>query len=128
MSEHSSVSWRLTDRRQRWAKIRRSIPYPFLQDFGDEVVRGHLGPAAWTGFCRIMATWQVDSEESRQLLTLGPTIRIDELNPPELTEEQLFRISYLIGIFKALHMLHGDRLADEWVKLLNSNEMFSEQV
>ena len=100
---------------------------PVLHDFGDELVRRHLGPAAWKGFCRIMAAWQVPAEESRQLLALQPAIRVDELNPPELNEEQLFRMSYLIGIYKALHILHSDKLADEWVKLPNTNAMFAGQ-
>lgn len=100
---------------------------PILQNWGDEMVRRRLGPAAWKGFCRIMAAWQVPAEESRQLLALQPAIRADELNPPELNEEQLFRIAHLIGIFKALHILHSDKLADEWVKLPNTNVMFSGQ-
>ncbi len=100
---------------------------PVLRDFSDEVVRRRLGPAAWTGFCRIMAAWQVPGEESQQLLVVDPAIRIDELNAPNLSEEKLFRISYLIGIYKALHIVHGDKLADEWVKIPNANVMFSGQ-
>jgi hypothetical protein len=100
---------------------------PILQNWGDELVRRRLGPAAWKGFCRIMAAWQVPAEESRQLLALQPAIRVDEQNSPELNEEQLFRISNLIGIYKALHILHNDKLADEWVKLPNTNVMFSGQ-
>lgn len=98
---------------------------PILQDFGDEMVRRRLGPAAWKGFCRIMAAWRVLGEDSRRLLSLHSAIRIDELNPPELSQEQLLRISCLIGIYKALHILHGDKLADEWVKVPNTNVMFS---
>ena len=75
-----------------------------------------------------MAAWQAPAEESRQLLALQPAIRIDELNPPELSQEQLFRTSYLIGIYRPLHVLHGDKLADEWVKLPNTNVMFSGEV
>lgn len=100
---------------------------PVLHDFSDELVRRHLGPAACKGFCRIMSAWQVAAEESRQLLALEPAIRINELNPPELSEEQLFRMSYLAGIYRALHVLHGDKLADEWVKLPNTNVMFGGQ-
>jgi hypothetical protein len=30
----------------------------------------------------------------------------------------------LLGIFKALNILHGQSLADEWVRLPNSNVLF----
>lgn len=61
------------------------------------------------------------------MLALETAIRIDEQNAPNLSEEPPFRISYLIGIYKALHILHGDGLADEWIKLPNANVMFSGQ-
>ena len=34
------------------------------------------------------------------------------------------RLSYLVGIFKALNILYGERLADEWVSLPNDNVVF----
>jgi hypothetical protein len=37
------------------------------------------------------------------------------------------RISYLIGIYKALHTVHGAALADEWVQLPNTNAIFGGQ-
>ena len=42
-----------------------------------------------------------------------------------LSADELFRISYLIGIFKALNVLHGQSLADQWVRLPNSNRIFN---
>jgi hypothetical protein len=33
-------------------------------------------------------------------------------------------VSYLFGIFKALHSLHGQSLADRWLRLPNSNRIF----
>jgi hypothetical protein len=47
-------------------------------------------------------------------------------NPDRLLEvDRITRISYLIGIYKALHILYGDKLADEWVSLPNSNRVFA---
>jgi hypothetical protein len=37
------------------------------------------------------------------------------------------RISYLTGIFKALNILYGEKLADEWIQLPNSNRIFAER-
>ena len=34
------------------------------------------------------------------------------------------RLSYLIGIYKALHILHGRSLADQWVQLANRHPIF----
>lgn len=44
-----------------------------------------------------------------------------------LEADRLTRISYLIGIFKALRILHSEPLADEWVQLPNSNPIFGGQ-
>src|SRR5206468_13117749 len=44
-----------------------------------------------------------------------------------LDGDVLTRISYLVGIFKALNILYGEKLADEWVKLPNSNRLFQGQ-
>jgi hypothetical protein len=41
--------------------------------------------------------------------------------------DRLTRVSYLVGIFKALHVLHGRAIADEWVQLPNSNPIFDGQ-
>ena len=38
--------------------------------------------------------------------------------------DRITRLSYLIGIYKALHILYGDQLADEWIKLPNRNAVF----
>jgi Protein of unknown function (DUF2384) len=38
--------------------------------------------------------------------------------------DELTRISYLIGIFKALNVLHGETLADRWMQLPNTNRIF----
>jgi hypothetical protein len=41
-----------------------------------------------------------------------------------LSADVLTRISYLIGVFKALNILYGEKLADEWVRLPNTNRIF----
>jgi hypothetical protein len=49
-------------------------------------------------------------------------------NPDRVLDaDRLMRVSYLVGIFKALHILHGRNLADEWVQLLNRNPVFGGQ-
>ena len=42
-----------------------------------------------------------------------------------LSQDELTRISLLIGIFKALNILFSQRLANEWNSRPNSNPMFN---
>ena len=41
-----------------------------------------------------------------------------------LEVDRITRVSYLVGIYKALHILYGDKLADEWINLPNANPIF----
>jgi len=41
-----------------------------------------------------------------------------------LSQDELTRISALIGIFKGLHLLFSEPLADEWPKLSNKGPLF----
>ena len=41
-----------------------------------------------------------------------------------LDEDQLTRISLLVGIYKALNILYSPKLANAWMKLPNANSMF----
>ncbi len=41
-----------------------------------------------------------------------------------LTQDQLTRASALIGIFKGLHLLFADDMADRWVGLRNTGPLF----
>jgi len=42
----------------------------------------------------------------------------------KLDEDQLTRISLLIGIYKALNILYSQKLADAWMTLPSTNPMF----
>jgi hypothetical protein len=67
-------------------------------------------------------------EEALKLLALESERPIEQLklNPdPQLfTEERMLRISYLIGIYKGLHICHGNDLANQWIKLRNRDRIF----
>lgn len=89
--------------------------------------RERLSGAALKAFFNIMARWKIRDEDARALLggvTNGPFYEMKR-NPDRLLDtDRLTRISYLIGIFKALHILHSRSLADEWVQLPNRNDIF----
>ena len=77
-----------------------------------------------------MGRWQVRDEDARALLggvSNGPFYEMKRAPERLLEPDRLTRISYLIGIFKALNILHGRALADEWVHLPNTSPIFEGQ-
>lgn len=99
-----------------------------LVDLNSRAERERLSRSALAGFFRLAEAWQLRDEESRDLLGGLSSSAFYEWkkNPDRVLEvDRLTRISYLIGIYKALHILYGDRLADEWVRLPNRNRVFA---
>ena len=104
----------------------RYDPAP-LVDLSDPTERERLSPAAIRTFLSIMEKWGVRDEDARQLLggVSNGTFYAMKKDPDRvLDEDRLRRISYLIGIFKALNILHGEALADRWMTLPNRNRIF----
>lgn len=97
---------------------------PQAPDLGDEAVRRRLGPTGLTGFRNIVEVWGATGEEARQLLGLAAGTSLDDLDPERMSEEQMVRISHLIGIYKALHTYLADEVADRWVGLANRDPRF----
>ena len=97
-------------------------------DLTDRKVRDRLSPAALKAFFNIMRRWQVRDEDARVLLggvTNGPYYEMKPDPDRTLDVDRLTRISLLIGIFKALHVLHSEALADRWIHLSNTNRIFA---
>ena len=96
-------------------------------DLGLRAERERLSTPALKAFFNIMARWKVRDEDARALLggvSNGPFYEMKR-NPSRVIEtDRLMRISYLIGIFKGLKILHGPALADQWVQLPNTNPIF----
>jgi hypothetical protein len=87
-----------------------------------------LSGSALKGFFRLASRWDLRDEDAKQLLggiTNGPYYEMKKHpDRPVLDVDTLLRISYLLGIFKALNVLHSRFLADKWVSLPNSNRIF----
>src|SRR5579862_9652619 len=78
--------------------------------------RARLSGSALKGFFRMASRWSLRDEDVRQLLggvTNGPYYEMKK-RPDDrvLDPDTLLRISYLLGIFKALNVLHSRPLAD----------------
>ena len=92
--------------------------------------RERLSAPALKAFFAIMTRWKVRDEDARALLggvTNGPFYEWKRNPNRVLDADRLTRISYVIGIYKALRILHSDRIADEWVRLPNRNPIFSKE-
>ena len=105
----------------------RYNPSP-LVDLTARAERERLSTSALKAFFNIAARWQIRDEDARALLggvSNGPYYQMKKNPDRVLDADTLLRISYLIGIFKALHILHSEPLADEWVRLPNANRIFA---
>jgi hypothetical protein len=75
--------------------------------------------------------WGVSDEDAQRLLgvlDIGEMLRMkNNLNHTQLHGEALMRISYLLGIFKALNVLLSEQLADRWISVPNKNITFGGQ-
>jgi hypothetical protein len=101
-----------------------------LVDLSDKANRARLTPPALKAFFNILGRWGVGEEDGQQLLGGVSRAKFYALkkNPAGvLDQDKLQRVSLLVGIFKALNILHSERLADAWVRLPNRNRIFAGQ-
>ena len=104
----------------------RFEPSP-LADLSAKAERERLSPSAIRAFLNIIDRWGVRDEDARVLLggiSNGQYYEMKKNPERTLGTDTLTRISYLVGIFKALNILYSEKLADGWVQLANSNRIF----
>jgi Protein of unknown function (DUF2384) len=105
----------------------RYQPLP-LVDLSAKAERERLSPPAIKAFFNIMEKWDVRDEDARALLggvSNGQYYEMKKKPDRTLDADVLTRISYLVGIFKALNILYSEKLADAWVQRHNSNRIFA---
>jgi hypothetical protein len=92
-----------------------------------EVRRRLSGPGMRTLF-NIAAAWDLSVNEQRGLLGWPAPSTYHKYKAGRigtLSYDTLVRISLVVGIYKALHILYPEpELADQWVKLRNANPLF----
>ncbi|CAM4358085.1 antitoxin Xre/MbcA/ParS toxin-binding domain-containing protein [Deinococcus marmoris] len=78
---------------------------------------------------RMLEQLQLNREQQAWLLGLSSRSlqRARTGNGPELTQDQLTRLSLVVGIYKALHILYDDATADGWVSRANRRHPFAGQ-
>ena len=101
---------------------------PPIVDLSVKAERDRLSPSAVKGFLNIMARWGVRDVNAKALLggvSNGRFYAIKKApDAAVLDQDELQRVSFLVGIFKALNILFGDELADAWIQLPNQNRIF----
>ncbi|MCC6779306.1 MAG: DUF2384 domain-containing protein [Hyphomicrobiales bacterium] len=100
---------------------------PPLVDLSAKAERERLSPSAIRAFFNIMQRWGIRDEDARALLggiSNGQLYTLKKDPKRTLDTDTLTRVSLLVGIFKALNILHSEKLADAWIKLPNSNRIF----
>jgi hypothetical protein len=107
----------------------RYEPSPLI-DFSQKAERERLSASAIKAFLNIMTRWKVRDEDARTLLggiSNGQFYEMKKNPQRTLDADALTRISYLVGIFKALNILYSQALADAWVQRPNANPIFAGQ-
>jgi uncharacterized protein (DUF2384 family) len=99
-----------------------------VPDLADPGTRLRLTPAAIAAFFAIVEKWGLRNEDAMALLggtSNGRYFELKKKHKRALSQDELTRISLLVGIFKALNILFNTRLANEWPSRPNSNPMFN---
>lgn len=89
-------------------------------DLASRTERARLTRSALKAYDNIVACWGLENEDARKIFG-GVS---DRPRPRILNVDAMRRISYLIGIFRALNTIFDRPLADQWVRLPNSNRIF----
>src|SRR4051794_21186913 len=97
-------------------------------NLADPSTRQRLTSAAVEGMIRLAEIWQLPASETCALLgdmSERTWFRMKKgSRPGALSQDTLTRISALVGIFKGLHLLFSEPLADEWVRLPNKGPLY----
>jgi uncharacterized protein (DUF2384 family) len=103
-------------------------PPPAIQTFADPADRARLTPAAVAALRALAVAWTLTGAEAADLLGVSVStwerIRTGQWRQ-SLSQDQFMRASAIIGLYKGLHLLFADGMADRWVRLRNSGPLFA---
>lgn len=99
--------------------------------FAEEVERRRYTPTALKAFLGIVDKWGLSGAQAAALLAVSTStwerIKRNVEKTAPLNQDQLTRLSALIGIYKGLHLLFAGDLADRWAGLANRGPLFGGQ-
>ena len=98
-----------------------------LQNFAGDADRKRLTGTAVKAVLRLIDSWGGSNAEGAALLGVSESTW-DRIKAGKwegiLSQDQLTRASALIGVFKGLHLLFADGMADRWPRLVNRAPVF----
>ena len=100
-----------------------------VPDLADPATRKRLTRPAIAAFFKIAEVWELKNEDARALLgsvSSGKYFDLNKSHRGALTQDELTRVSLLIGIFKSLNILFSPKLANQWIARPNSNPLFND--
>ena len=99
------------------------------QGFAAEADRDRLSRVALKAFRRLVEAWGLTGQQAAALLGVSTSTweRLKaEGRGRSLSQDQMTRISALVGIYKGLHLLFADGMADRWPLLVNRGPLFGQ--
>lgn len=97
------------------------------QTFAKAEDRARLSAPALGAFRALAGQWALNNGEAAALLGISEStwdrIKRRHWDQP-LSQDQLTRVSAAIGLYKGLHLLFVDAMADRWPKLANKGPIF----
>ena len=99
------------------------------QTFAAESDRARLSEVAVKAFIALAKAWGLSNAEASSLLGVSASTldRMKRGTRPTLSQDQLTRVSALVGIYKGLHLLFVDQTADEWARRPNTGPLFDRE-
>ncbi|WP_116090751.1 antitoxin Xre-like helix-turn-helix domain-containing protein [Sphingomonas crusticola] len=103
------------------------VPTFDLQTFARAEDRARLSAVAMRGFRNLCRHWGLSNAEAAALLGVSEStwdrIKRGSWGQP-LSQDQMTRASAAIGVYKGLHLLFADGMADRWPRLANNGPIF----
>jgi hypothetical protein len=104
-----------------------AVPPASSPGFGREAERRRLTPAALEAMRNLAPAWRLTGDEMAILLGVSASTW-DRIRSgawaQTLSQDQLTRVSALVGIYKGLHLLFADDMVDRWPRLANTGPLF----
>lgn len=104
------------------------VKFEVPPDLSDPAIQERLSAAAIKALVKIVDSWGITQEEARELaggVSHGKYHEWKRGKASTLKQDELTRVSLLLGIYKALNILYSKQLASAWVKLHNTNPLLT---
>ncbi|QQR37875.1 DUF2384 domain-containing protein [Devosia oryziradicis] len=99
------------------------------QDFSRDADRARLSKVALKAYRRLVEQWGLTGQQAAALLDVSTSTweRLKQDGKDKtLSQDQMTRISALVGVYKGLHLLFADGMADRWPSLANKGPLFGQ--